>query len=78
MALETELATYQRELPKLLAQEGRFAVIGGEDVIGAYDTYHDALQAGYEKRGLQPFLVKRIQAVEEVQWFSRDIRPCHI
>jgi hypothetical protein len=77
MALERELATYQRELPMLLAQEGRFAVIAGDEVLGMYDTYHDALQAGYEKRGFEPFLVKRISAVEEVHWFSRDIRPCH-
>jgi hypothetical protein len=76
MALEKEMQTYERELPNLLQQEGKFALIHGVEVGGVYDTYEDALKAGYEKYGLGPFLVKRIQAVEQVQFFTRDIVPC--
>lgn len=72
-ALERELETYQRELPNLLANEGKYVVIHDEEVLGFYGTYEDALQAGYEKYGLKPFLVKQIQAVERALFFTRDV-----
>ena len=76
MALEQEMKTYQRELPSLLQHEGKFALIHEDEVAGPYDTYEDALKAGYEKYDLRPFLVKRIQAIEQVQYFTRDFVPC--
>ena len=78
MALEKEIETYNRELPKLLEQQGKFAVVCGTEVVGIYDSYADALKVGYEKSGLNPFLVKKIQAIEQAQYFSRDLAlPCH-
>ena len=78
MALETETATYVRELPKLAEHEGKFVVIQGDKVIGIFVSYEDALQVGYEKCGLVPFMVKRIQTMEQIQFFSRDVcfEPC--
>ncbi len=76
MSLEHEVKTYQRELPNLLQHEGKYALIHGEEVAGPYDTYEDALKAGYEKYDLKPFLVKRIQAIEQVQYFTRDLVAC--
>ena len=73
MALEKELATFQRELPNLLAEEGKFVVIFGDELVGTYTSYEDALKVGYEKFGLKPFLVKKIQALEQVHYFSRDL-----
>jgi hypothetical protein len=73
MALETELETFKRELPKLLSDEGKFVVVAGDCIVGTFAAYEDALAAGYEKCGMRPFLVKRIQAVEQVQYFSRDL-----
>lgn len=73
MALEKELETFKRELPNLLAEEGKFVVISGDQVAGIYVSYEDALKVAYEKCGLTPFLVKKIQAVEQVQYFSRDL-----
>ena len=73
MALEKEIETYGRELPKLLADEGKYVVIRGSDVIGTYVSYEDALKSGYEKCGLTQFLVKKIQSVEQIQYFSRDL-----
>jgi hypothetical protein len=73
MALEQELETFKRELPNLLAREGNFVVICGDQVTGIYSSYEDALKVGYDKCGLKPFLVKKIQAVEQVQYFSRDL-----
>ena len=73
MALEKELQTFKRELPNLLAQEGKFVVICGDQITGIYVTYEDDLKVGYDKCGLNPFLVKKIQAVEQVQYFTRDL-----
>ena len=73
-SLATELAAYQSLLPTLSAEEGRFALIAGENLLGIYDTYGDALAEGYRARGLEPFLVKKISAVEVISYFSRDLR----
>lgn len=78
MALERELATYERLLPTLLDQEGKFVLIHDETLDGVYDTYEDALKVGYQTLGVdRPFLVKQIQAVQQVQSVTRDlIFPC--
>jgi hypothetical protein len=76
MALEQELAAYQRKLPELLASEGKFVLLRGEELAGIWDTYEDALQAGYSQFGLEPFMVKRIQGVEQALYFSRDLTTC--
>jgi hypothetical protein len=76
MALEKELATYQKKLEELLPHEGKYVLIGGEEIAGIWDTYEDALQAGYQKYGLHPFLVKRIEWVESIHTFSRDLPLC--
>jgi hypothetical protein len=77
-SLERELATYQRLLPTLGGEEGRYALIAGDELLGVFDTYPDALAAGYTARGLDPFLVKRISSVEVISYFTRDLRPaCH-
>jgi len=78
MALEKEQATYARELHRLLASTGKYVLIHEDSVAGTFDTYNDALRVGYDKFGLAPFLVRRIQAVEQVHSFTRDIRPCPI
>lgn len=73
MALERELETYQRLLSSELATEdGRFALIAGDELLGVFDSYNDALTAGYKAKGLDPFLVKKVAAVETVAYFSRD------
>lgn len=72
--LEKELATYARERHTFLHQEGRFILIAGDDVLGVFDTYQDALTAGYAARRLEPFLVKQISAVEGVANFSRHLK----
>lgn len=75
-SLIKELAAYQRLLPTLTAAgEGRFALIAGDELIGIFDTYPDALAAGYAARGLEPFLVKKISSVEVISYFTRDLRP---
>ena len=51
--LDKEMATYRREFPQLLGDEGRFVVIRGEQIAGTWATYEDALQSGYEHSGLR-------------------------
>lgn len=74
MTLNIELATFDRDQPRLLGQEGRFALIHGNAVIGVYDTYGDAIGAGYAVCGLAPFLVKQIEVFESVRLFTRDLK----
>ena len=75
MALERELATYKSKLPELKEHEGKFVLIHGENVIGTFTSYEDAIKDGYEKFKLNPFLVKRIQAFEQAQFVSRLLDP---
>ena len=62
MALDLELETYHRELPKLIADsnEGKFVLVRGEAVIDVFGTYEDAIKEGYTRFGLESFLVKQI------------------
>ena len=72
--LEKELATYERHREELvLANEGKFVLIHGDAVAGVWDTYKDALASGYSQFGLEPFLVKRIEGIERVLCFTRDL-----
>jgi len=75
MVLETELATYKHKLPELCGQEGKYALVHGADLVGVFGTYDDALAEGYKQFGLEPFLVKQIQAIEQVQCVSRFLNP---
>lgn len=77
--LQKELDTFNKLLPTLSDREGKYALIIGTDLVGTYDSYADALSSGYEKAGLDPFLVKRISATESVSYFTRDMGvSCHI
>lgn len=74
MALEKEIQTYDRELPSLLDNMGKFVLIHGDDVVDIFVAYEDALKAGYERFKLEPFLVKRIESPETIQYFSRPLQ----
>jgi hypothetical protein len=76
MALERELETYRQKLPELLANEGKFVLIHGGDIVDVFGTYEDAIKEGYGKFQLAPFLVKQIQSVEQIHFISR-LNPCH-
>ncbi len=74
--LEKELATYESHREELvLANEGKFVLIHGDAIAGVWDTYKDALAAGYSQFGLSPFLIKQIQGMERVLFFTRDMAP---
>ncbi len=75
MALEKELATFKAKLPELKDHEGKFVLIHGDEVVDTFTSYDDAIKEGYSKFGLEPFLVKQIQAFEKAQFISRLIEP---
>ncbi len=71
--LDRELAKYRELLPTLTANEGKFALFYRGELKGVFDSYSDALAAGYDVAGLEPFLVKQIATTEYVAYFTRDI-----
>lgn len=74
MALEKELETYKAKLPTLKDEEGKFALVFGEE-LEVFHSYDEAIGAGYSRHGLKPFLVKRIQAFEQALFISRFLDP---
>lgn len=79
MALERELATFQRVLPDLLAdsaQVNRYVLIHGDEIVDTYPTFDEAVHAGYERFLMGPFLAKRITDREEPRFFPRSLQPC--
>lgn len=71
--LAKELATFERLKTELLKDAGKFAVVHGDELAGVFDTYADALKAGYEKFGLSPFLVKQILQHERILFFTKEV-----
>jgi len=70
-ALDVELARFRDELPNLLKDEGKFALVKGDQPIETFETYEDALKIGYERFRLEAFLVKQITRTESVANFTR-------
>ncbi len=69
MALEKELALYKELKPALLRDHrGEWVLISGTE----FDTWHcysDAIKIGYQKYGLNSFLVKRILEDETQRFY---------
>ncbi len=75
--LEKENAKFDEIIESLIAENsGKFALIHGENV-DVYETFDDAVQTGYEKYGLEPFLVKRITNSPSVHFITRLTQPVH-
>jgi len=67
MTLEKELATYEKMKADLLkTYEGKFALIHGENFLGAYDTAENAYTEGVKRFGQESFLVKQIAKQDAV------------
>lgn len=73
MALERELATYKKHLPDLREHEGKFVLIHGDEIVDYFSSYDDAIKEGYRRFKLEPFLVKQVQMIEQVQFITRLI-----
>jgi hypothetical protein len=64
--LRREWATYLERKSELLAREGQWVVIHGEQILGIRPTYEEALQLGYERAGFVDFLVHQIRETDPV------------
>lgn len=70
MELEQELETFNRELPRLLAEQKewgtsrQYALVKGDTVDSSWDTQADAVRVGYRLFGDDAFLVKKIEEKE--------------
>jgi hypothetical protein len=78
MELDQELATFQKELPKLLAAyKGEYALVKGESVDSFWPNEDEAFDAGCARFGIEPFLVKKVEEKEEPLKTVVDLnRPC--
>jgi hypothetical protein len=68
-----EIATYKTRLPELLAREGEYVLIKGDQIIGFYKSFETAYRAGRRRFGLGPMLVKQITAVEPVVYIPNVV-----
>jgi hypothetical protein len=50
-------------------------LIRGTTLVGTFTSYEDAIKEGYAQFKLEPFLVKQIQAIEQVQFVTRLVAP---
>ena len=76
MALEKELETYQKQLPTLRERdEGKYALVHGNDPVDTFIAYEDALKEGYKRFKLEPFLVKKIEYRERIHTITRLLHP---
>lgn len=85
MPLEQELRTFLRELPRLLAEgeEGRHALVKGDQVLSLWDTLEDAQQVAYLQPGVdRPFAIQEVDPkFLEYPWprdWQRDPADAHI
>ncbi len=78
MALEQEIQQYRLHLADILGETGenigKYVVIKADQIQGILPTYEEALKVGYDRNGLTSFLVKKIERVEPVMYFARDLR----
>lgn len=72
--LATELATFHRVLPDLLAdpeKNGKYVLIHGDTVAGVFPSVKEAIETGYSMFGYVSFLAKQIVEREEPLYFPR-------
>jgi hypothetical protein len=76
VALEVEIRTYEAKLEELKKHHsGKFVVIHGDDVIGAFDTFENAASDAVLKFGRGPYLIRQVDAPEPSMPMSWLYRP---
>jgi hypothetical protein len=60
-SLAEEMATCRAHLPRLVTEDrGRFVLVKGADIAGIFIDRSEAIQEGYRRFGIVPFLVRQI------------------
>lgn len=67
-AIKKELEYFEKLKEHLLqSDKGKVALIKGETLVGTFTTQEEAYREGIRRFGKDPFLIKPILEVEEVQ-----------
>jgi hypothetical protein len=64
----------RREL--LASSEGKYVVVVGDRMIGAFETEDEAERSGYDTFGLGPLYIKRVLAAEPIAELRPGVNPC--
>lgn len=81
MALEREIAAYERDLPKLLADfDGKFVVYHGDARFGSFDTFDAAADAAIKAYGQKPFLIRQVLKSQPIVRLPSSVafKPVHV
>ena len=63
--LKEEIATFEAHKQQLVGTSaGKYALVKGNKIVAVYSLEDDAISAGYDFFADEPFLVRRIEAVE--------------
>jgi hypothetical protein len=70
MALEKELETFKKRLPEWLdLYHNKYVLIMGEELIGVFDEPRTAYQAGVERFGNVPMLIRQVRSEDETSFY---------
>ena len=73
MNLDLEIKTFEANREKLVTEfKDRFVLIKGNEILGNFGAYEDALAEGYKRFGNEEFLVKQVKEDELVNFFARS------
>jgi hypothetical protein len=74
MPLEQELQTFHEQKEHVLEKyKDRFVLIKGDAIVADFESRGDTLREGYKRFGHKAFLVKQVEEVEQVNFFSRSL-----
>lgn len=72
--LEEEIKTYEQNKAELVkTANGKYVLIKGKEIIDIFESEKDAIRQGIEKFGNSPFLVKKIEEIEQTQNYTSNL-----
>jgi hypothetical protein len=75
-ALEEEARYFYSHRAELLRQfENRYVLIRGSQVVGSFDDFWSAVDAGFDRFGPTPFLAKKVLRQDPHLFFPFDLGP---
>ena len=74
-SFEQDAGAYLQDLPRLFEKsEGKFVLIRSAEIVDLYDSYSDAMKAGYDRFAGQAFLVKEVSSKDRE--LERQLESC--
>jgi hypothetical protein len=62
--IHQEIQTFEQHYSSIRRKVGKYVLIQGSIVVDYFDTYKEAIDAGYEMFGLQNFFVRQVRENE--------------